>query len=86
MKEKSASSSEVRLGEFELDLGTGEVRGKGRRVLLGEQPRRILEMLIHRSGKLITRDEIQNALWPNGEIVEYEHSVNAAIRRLRDFR
>jgi DNA-binding winged helix-turn-helix (wHTH) protein len=84
MKETDVSSPEVRLGEFELDLGAGEVRGKGRRIRLGEQPRRILEMLTRRNGKVVTREEIQKALWPNGEIVEYEHSINASIRRLRE--
>jgi len=67
-----------------LDLRTGELRAKNRKILLGEQLRRILEMLTMRPGKVVTREEIQNALWPNGEIVEYEHSINAAIRRLRE--
>jgi DNA-binding winged helix-turn-helix (wHTH) protein len=84
MEEGMSSLLEIRLGEFRLDLGTGELRTKGRRILLGEQPRRILGMLIRRPGKVITREEIQNALWPKGEIVEYEHSINAAIRRLRE--
>src|SRR5215472_7139241 len=84
MRERSVSTLEVRFGEFDVDLGTGEVRGKGRRILLGEQTRRILEMLTRRNGNVVTRAEIQNALWPNGEIVEYEHSINAAIRRLRE--
>ena len=75
---------EVRVGEFELNLGTGELRGKNGRILLGEQPRRILEMLARHPDNVVTREEIQNALWPNGEVVEFEHSINAAIRRLRE--
>jgi TolB-like protein len=84
MQERMASSLDVRLGEFRLDLGTGELCADGRKIMLGEQPRRILEMLTRRPGKVITREEIQNALWPDGEVVEYEHSINAAIRRLRE--
>jgi TolB-like protein len=41
-------------------------------------------MLTRRNGKVVTREEIQSVLWPNGEIVEYEHSINAAIHRLRE--
>src|SRR5262245_3202508 len=84
MPKRTVSSLEIRLGEFELDLGTGELRAKNRKIMLGEQLRRIIEMLTMRPGKVVTREEIQNALWPDGKIVEYEHSINAAIRRLRE--
>jgi DNA-binding response OmpR family regulator len=40
-------------------------------------------MLLEREGELVTRDELQNRLWPNNTIVEFDHSINAAMKRLR---
>ncbi len=74
----------VRFGAFEVDLQTGELHKHGMRVRLQEQPFRILAMLLERPGELVTRDEIKERLWPADTFVDFEHSVNAAIRRLRD--
>jgi len=74
----------ARFEGFELDLRAGELCRAGERpVSLAEQPFRILTMLLERPGDLVTREEIQDALWPNGTIVEFEHSISAAINRLR---
>jgi Tol biopolymer transport system component/DNA-binding winged helix-turn-helix (wHTH) protein len=74
----------ARFDGFELDLRAGELRRPGDKpVNLAEQPFRILAMLLERSGDLVTRQEIQNALWPNGTVVEFEHSISAAMNRLR---
>jgi eukaryotic-like serine/threonine-protein kinase len=74
----------ARFEGFELDLRAGELcRAGDKPVSLAEQPFRILTMLLERSGDLLTREEIQGALWPNGTIVEFEHSISAAINRLR---
>jgi Tol biopolymer transport system component/DNA-binding winged helix-turn-helix (wHTH) protein len=74
----------ARFDGFELDLRAGELRRPGDKpVSLAEQPFRILAMLLERSGDLVTRQEIQNALWPNGTVVEFEHSISAAMNRLR---
>ena len=73
----------VRFQAFEADLETGELRCAGVRVKLPEQSFQILAMLLERPGKLITREEIQHLLWPNDTIVEFENSINAAVRRLR---
>jgi serine/threonine protein kinase len=82
---KIESSYRVALFEgFRLDLRAGELCREGDKpVSLPEQPFRILAMLLERSGDLVTREEIQEALWPNGTIVEFEHSISAAINRLR---
>jgi serine/threonine protein kinase/tetratricopeptide (TPR) repeat protein len=67
-----------------LDLRTAELRRSGEPPQkLSDQPFQILAMLLEHSGDLVTRDEIRNSLWPNGTIVEFEHSINAAINRLR---
>jgi len=74
----------ARFEGFEFDLRAGELcRNGDKPASLAEQPFRILAMLIEHPGDLVTREEIRNALWPNGTIVEFEHSISAAINRLR---
>src|SRR5262245_20505031 len=84
----SAPSARARLGSFEVDLRSGELRSvdpsaPSGTVLLREQPFQILRMLIERSGKLVTRGEIKKALWPNDTIVDFDNSINTAIAMLR---
>jgi len=67
-----------------LDLKAGELYKDGRRLRLQEQPFRILKMLVEHPGEVVTREELQKKLWPNDTIVEFDHSINAAIKRLRD--
>jgi len=75
----------IRFADFELDLGSGELRKSGAApVLLAEQPFRILAALVRQSGNLVTRDELRRELWPEDTFVDFEHSLNAAIKRLRD--
>jgi Tol biopolymer transport system component/DNA-binding winged helix-turn-helix (wHTH) protein len=74
----------VRFGPFELDLRAAELRKHGTRIRLQDQPFQILRMLVERQGQVVARKEIQQRLWPNDTIVEFDHSINAAIRRLRD--
>ena len=74
----------ARFGAFELDLRAGELRKHGLRIRLPEQSFQILAMLLEHPGELVTREEIQAKLWPNDTIVEFDHSINTAIKRLRD--
>jgi serine/threonine protein kinase/DNA-binding winged helix-turn-helix (wHTH) protein/tetratricopeptide (TPR) repeat protein len=78
----------VRVGVFELDLGAGELRalggnGSAARIVLSQQPLQVLSILVERAGQLVPREEIQKKLWPNDTVVEFEHSINAAIAKLR---
>ena len=73
----------ARFGAFRLDLRSGELCEGERRVVLSEQPFQILRMLLEREGQMVTRDEIKTTLWPNDTVVEFDHSINAAIKRLR---
>ena len=73
----------VRFGVFELDTRTRELRKRGTKLKLPEQSIQILATLLERRGELVTRDELQKKLWPNDTIVEFDHSINAAIKRLR---
>src|ERR1017187_9462078 len=73
----------VRFDAFELDLKSGELHKSGQRVVLQDQPLQILRMLIEHAGAITTREEIQQQLWPNHTVVEFEHGINAAIEQLR---
>src|SRR5215468_7477304 len=72
-----------RFGPYELDVRAGELRKYGTRVRLQEQPLRILTMLLARPGEAVLREEIQQTLWPNDTVVEFDQGINAAIKRLR---
>jgi len=73
----------VRFGAFELDPKAGELRKGARKVLLQGQPFQILLMLIERRGDLVTLEEIKKTLWPNDTVVEFDHSIYTAIKKLR---
>jgi eukaryotic-like serine/threonine-protein kinase len=72
-----------RFGGFEFDLSSRELRKGQTRLRVPDQSLEILAMLLERPGELVTREAIQARLWPNGTVVEFEHSVNSAIKRLR---
>src|SRR6202051_2958043 len=81
-------SERVLLGAFELDLTTGELRSTettdpNKKVLLREQVFQGLRMLLEREGKIVTREEIKSRLWANDTVVDFDHSINAAIKTLR---
>jgi eukaryotic-like serine/threonine-protein kinase len=73
----------ARFGSFSLDLKAGELRSGSTAVLLQEQPLQVLRILVENDGALVSREEIRKRLWPNDTIVEFEHSINAAINKLR---
>ena len=74
----------VRFGIFDLDLRARSLHKSGIRVKLQAQPFDILVLLISRRGEVVTRDELQRKLWPADTFVDFEHSVNTAVMRLRD--
>ena len=80
---KQTQPARVRLGIFELDLRSGELRAGDQKTVLQEQPLQILRMLVEHEGELVGREEIRKKLWPNDTIVEFDHSINAAIKNLR---
>lgn len=73
----------IRFGIFEVDLQAGELRKQGLRVKLQEKPFQVLSMLLERPGVVITREELQQRLWPD-VTVDFEHSLGTAINKLRD--
>src|SRR5450759_1796327 len=78
------SRQTVRFGKFELDLRTRELRSDSRTLTLQEQPFQILAALLERPGQLVTRDELTKRLWPSDTFVDFEHSLNKAVNRLRE--
>jgi DNA-binding winged helix-turn-helix (wHTH) protein/Tol biopolymer transport system component len=80
----NSSSRIIRFSTFEVDLHTGELRQRGQKVKLQEQPLHVLAALLERPGELVTREDLQKKLWPADTFVDFDHSLNAAIRRLRD--
>jgi serine/threonine protein kinase len=73
----------IRFGPFKLDRKAGELWQGERKILLQEQPFRVLLMLVERPCDLVTREDIQKRLWPNDTIVEFDHSINTAVTKLR---
>jgi Tol biopolymer transport system component/DNA-binding winged helix-turn-helix (wHTH) protein len=78
------STEVVRFGVFEVNLRAGELRRNGSKLKLQEQPFQILISLLERPGEVVTRDELRSRLWPEDTFVDFDHSLNAAVRRLRD--
>src|SRR6185369_5638485 len=74
----------LRFGIFEADLRTGELRKRGARVRLQEQPFQVLAVLLTRPGDLVTRDELRGRLWTADTFVDFEHGLNKAINKVRE--
>ncbi len=73
----------IRFGVFEVDLGSGELFKGGHKVRIEEQPFQVLSILLEKPGQLVTRKELQQRLWPQDTFVDFEHSLNVDIQRLR---
>ena len=80
---KGTLPDRVRLGAFEVDLRAGELRHGKRAVYLQEQSLAVLRVLVEHGGGIVTRDEIKQKLWPNDTVVDFDHGINATIRKLR---
>jgi len=75
--------TDFRFGRFDIDSRTRELRKDGVRLRLQEQPFALLALMLEHPGELLTRDELRDRLWPEGTFVDFEHGLNAAIKRLR---
>jgi cholera toxin transcriptional activator len=73
-----------RFGVFEADVSAGELRKAGVRLRLQEQPFQVLTLFLERPGEVISREEIQKKLWPSGTFVDFDHSLNTAINKIRE--
>lgn len=74
----------IRFGLFEVDLREAELRRGGIRLKLQEQPFQILTTLLERPGQTVTREELRQKLWPADTFVDFDHSLNSSINKLRE--
>jgi cholera toxin transcriptional activator len=74
----------ARFGVFELDLSAGELRKNGVKLRLQDQPFQVLALLLDRAGEVVTREELQQKLWPSDTFVDFDHSLNTAINKVRE--
>jgi Tol biopolymer transport system component/DNA-binding winged helix-turn-helix (wHTH) protein len=80
----SGRSRKLCFGVFQLDLQTGDLTKRGVRIRLQGQPLSVLMMLLERPGELVTRDELQQQLWGDGTIVDFDHGLSTTINKIRD--
>lgn len=84
MSSETHSAKFVRFGIYEADLSTGELRKNGARVRLQEQPFQLLAYLLSRKGTVVTREELREKLWPADTFVDFDHSLNTAVNKVRE--
>jgi len=84
MQPLAYGSKIVHFGVFQVDLHSGELYKAGLRVKLQQQPLQVLTLLLERPSVVVTREELRAKLWPTDTFVDFEHSLNTAVRKLRD--
>lgn len=83
MPQPAPGAAILRFDVYTLDLRAGELFKGDRKIKLQEQPFRILTMLLEHPGELVTREELRQRLWPEDTFVDFDHSLNTAIKKLR---
>lgn len=78
------SAHTLRFGNFELDTRVGELRRDGRTVKLQPQPMKMLVVLAQRAGQVVTREELQSAVWGHDTVVDYDNGLNWSVRKIRE--
>ena len=79
----AASNGLVRFGDFEVDLRSGELHAHGSSVKLQPQPFQVLALLLEHPGEMVTREEFRQRLWSSDTFVDFEHSLNTSVKKLR---
>jgi DNA-binding winged helix-turn-helix (wHTH) protein len=74
----------ARFGVFEADLEARELRKQGHRVRIQDQPFAVLSILLERAGNIVTREELRQRLWPADTFVDFDHSLNTAVNKIRE--
>ncbi|MGA2980455.1 MAG: winged helix-turn-helix domain-containing protein [Terriglobales bacterium] len=74
----------LRFGVFEVDLDAGELRKNGARIRLQEQPFQVLSALLQNAGQVVTRDQLREKIWPADTFVDFDHSLNTAVNKIRE--
>src|SRR6266567_180248 len=84
MPEGHHLAGRLRFGVFEVDLRAGELRKHGLKIKIQEQPFQVLAMLVDHAGEVVTREELQEKLWPADTFVDFDHGLNKAINKIRE--
>src|SRR5580692_2378356 len=84
MSPSNEESGPLRFGVFEVDFAAGELRKNGRRIRLQEQPFQVLSALLQNAGQVVTREELRQKIWPADTFVDFDHSLNTAVNKLRE--
>jgi len=84
MADRRPSGETIRFAEFELDVLAAELRKQGAKIKLQEQPFQVLEILLQSPGRIVTREELQQKIWPSDTFVDFDHGLYNAIKRLRE--
>src|SRR5215472_9574932 len=71
-------------GSFEVDVVSGELRRQGLKIRMQDQPFRLLVLLLDHAGDVVTRETVRETLWPADTNVDFDHSLNTAVRKLRE--
>ena len=74
----------LRFSVFEVDLMAGELRKNGKRIRLQGQPFQVLAMLLENAGRVVSRDELRQKIWPADTFVDFDHGLNTAVNKIRD--
>ncbi len=82
--EQPQSAGMIRFSRFVLDRDSGELLKDGTRIKLQDQPFQILCILLEQPGRVVTREELQNRIWPADTFVAFDQGLYSAVRRLRD--
>src|SRR5258705_10152735 len=80
----SSESGLLRFGVFEVDIAAGELRKSGARLRLQEQPFQVLAVLLDHAGKVVTREDLRQKVWPADTFVDFDHSLNTAVNKIRE--
>jgi Tol biopolymer transport system component/DNA-binding winged helix-turn-helix (wHTH) protein len=83
MERLAVNPNTVQFGIFEIDLQARELRKSGVKIKLNEQPFQVLTVLLERPGEVVTREELQTRLWPADTFVDFDLSLNTAVKKLR---
>src|SRR6202795_1164742 len=83
MERPAVNPNSVQFGLFEVDLQARELRKAGVKIKLNDQPFQVLTVLLERPGEVVTREELQTRLWPADTFVDFDLSLNTAVKKLR---
>lgn len=82
-KDDNIAATKARFDRFNVDLSSGTLQRSGLNVPIQAQPFHVLRRLLIANGRVVSRDELRSALWPDDTFVDFEHSLNTAMRKLR---